>query len=292
MSDMGNSHMNTGSLSREEVSSFIDNILKSKDPATVGLRKILRKNTELERDFSVYSPAAVEFDTPERKSRVLSEDEQRILELEKKVIDLEGRLEKQKESARQAVQAAFVKGRTEGLEEGLARGREETTEVYEKKIDQLQQKIESIIRQFDESRRTVFSGSEHLLLRLCCEMVRKVISTEVTVNQNIILSVLKKALTYIGDRERLVVRVSPDDFETVSGRKDFWVPVAESLKNVSVESDERVSRGGCIIESNSGVVDARLGVQFEEISGLVESVWENINSSLRDPRTVDLADNS
>ena len=45
-------------------------------------------------------------------------------------------------------------------------------------------------------------------------MVRKVISTEVTVNQNIILSVLKKALTYIGDRERLVVRVSPDDFET------------------------------------------------------------------------------
>ncbi|NLG19501.1 MAG: hypothetical protein GX556_19440 [Fibrobacter sp.] len=267
--------------SRQDVSSLIDNILKSKDPATVGLRRILHKKMEQEKDFLVYSPSTEEFDSPGKKARVLNQDEQRVLELEKKVMDLELLLERQKENARTAVQTAYGKGREEGYKDGYSRGEQEAGECYQKSVDQLQSKTGLFLREFEESKREVFSNAEHMLVRLCTEMVKKIISVELSVNGEIILSVLKKALGYIGDRDRLIVRVSPDDFEAVSGRKDFWVPVADRLKNVNIEADQRVSRGGCIIESNSGVVDARLGVQYEELAGLVESVWESINSSAR-----------
>jgi flagellar biosynthesis/type III secretory pathway protein FliH len=86
-------------------------------------------------------------------------------------------------------------------------------------------------------------------------------------------------MSYIADRERIIVRVSKDDLENVSRRKDFWMPVGERLESIIIEPDERIEKGGCIIESNSGVVDARLGVQFEELHDTVEKVWESVSAS-------------
>ena len=228
-----------------------------------------------------------EFEEPGKRCKVLSEDEQRILELEKTVINFQVQQKKQRENARNAVQKAFTQGKETGLKEGYQRGRAETSAEYEKQIDDIQGEMETFLKNLDDSKREIFYNAEHILLRLCREIVKKIISSEVTTNQDVILSVLKKAISYIGDRERLVVRIAPDDLETVTGRKDFWVPVTERLTNVVIEADERVSRGGCIIESNSGIADARLGVQFEELMNLVENVWHNINFSVRQDDIVD-----
>lgn len=280
--------MSSSPYSPEEVSSFIDNLLNAKDPATVGLRKILRRKSEQGLDFSIHSPVMEEFEESGKKCKVLNEDEQRILELEKEVINFQVQLKKQQENARNAVQRAFTQGKEAGLKEGYEGGRTETAVEYEKKIDDIQGEMETFLKNLDDSKREIFYNSEHILLRLCREIVKKIISSEVTTNQDVVLSVLKKAISYIGDRERLVVRIAPDDLETVTGRKDFWVPVTERLTNVVIEADERVGRGGCIIESNSGIADARLGVQFEELMNLVENVWQNINFSARQDDSVDM----
>jgi len=266
------------SLSPENISSLIEHILKEKDPATVGLRKIIRRRAEEASDFPLHQARTEEFDVPGKK-RNLTEDEQRVLELEKQVAELRNQLKNTQESARNAVQTAYVKGKKEGFEDGLRQGKTEASEEFEKSVNELQDKINSYLKTFEESRRAIFSNSEHVMIKFCCELAKKIIVSEVSTRNDIILSVLKRALTYIGDREKLVVRVAPDDMEKVSGRKDFWIPVSDRLKDITIESDERIERGGCIIESNSGMVDARLGVQFSELSDLVEKVWESVNSS-------------
>jgi flagellar biosynthesis/type III secretory pathway protein FliH len=110
-------------------------------------------------------------------------------------------------------------------------------------------------------------------------VAKKIIDHEVTVQKNIVLTVLKRALNYIGHREKMVVRVASDDLERVTNRKDFWFPVADRLTDVSIETDERIAPGGCIVESNSGLADARLGVQFEELTELIEKTWNEVTSA-------------
>lgn len=278
MSDRGD-HMNDELFAPEKVSSLIDNLLKSSDPATVGLRKIIRKKQEEAKDFPVKPPEMEEFELPEKKSKLFNENEKRILELEKQINDLNVELKKQQEQARTAIQNSFTKGNAEGFKEGLAKGTADTTAEYEKKIDQVQTKVQTFLQDVEKSKKSIYSNTEHVLIRFCLEMVKKIISSEIAIHQDIILAVLKKALTYIGDREKMIIRVAPSDLEIVSGRKDFWVPVTESLSDIMIMKDDRIEQGGCIIESNSGVVDARLGVQFQEMAELVEKVWETINSS-------------
>ena len=278
--------MNTPHLSPENVSSLIEHILKTKDPETVGLRRILRRQDQKAGQFPLHSPLLEEFGTPGGR-KTLSEDEEEVLKLEKRVRDLERSLKQQNDNARAAVQNAFVKGHQDGLQSGIEQGKAEVAKEFEKKIDEVQKRVASFLGAIEESKRNVFVNAEHVLTRLSCEVAKKIISTELTGRDDIILHVIKKALTYIGDREKLILRVATDDLEIVSGRKDFWAPVSERLKDIAIEPDEQIEKGGCIIESNSGVVDARLGVQFIELTDIIEKVWENVKSS---PRTAKDAD--
>ncbi len=273
--------MENSPLSPENVSSLIDHMMKSKDPAHVGLRKILKKKEDEARSYQLHAPQMTEFETPGVKSRRLSEDETIILELEKKANDLQLQLKQLEDKAVLAEKDAFVKGRIEGISLGVKKGRDETSEKYEKQITALQEKVTDFIETFEKSRREQFQNIDHVLLKLVLEIAKKIINAEVTTNREYVLSVIKKAVYYIGDKERLIVRVAPADFEIVSGRKDFWLPVTERVKEIVIENDDRITQGGCIIESNSGTVDARLGVQFKELESLVEKIWENISAPLQ-----------
>ena len=115
----------------------------------------------------------------------------------------------------------------------------------------------------------------------------KIITCEVSDRTDIVLAVLKRALDFIGHSEKMVVRVASEDLEQVSDRKDFWIPVGERLEYITIEADERIEKGGCIIESNSGVVDARLGVQFNELADLIEKTWSDVTSASEHSAPID-----
>jgi flagellar biosynthesis/type III secretory pathway protein FliH len=271
--------MSSSEISPENVSTLISQVLKAKDPATVGLKRILRKKEEERNDYPLRTITLEEFTVTGNNPKKLNENERHVLELEKKVADLQIELKKQRQTAIAAVQAAYTKGKQEGIALGRDEGTSSTTDCYEKKIDVLQQRMGDIIEHLESSKQKVFSNAEHLVLQLCCAMVKKVIDHEVSIHRDIVLAVLKRALTYIGHREKMVVRVAPDDLETISERKDFWFPVADRLADITIEADARIERGGCIIESNSGLVDARLGVQFDELAGLIEKTWNEVTSA-------------
>jgi flagellar assembly protein FliH len=183
------------------------------------------------------------------------------------------RLKKQHENAKKAVEEAFKQGKAEGLKLGTEKGNAEASSVYQKNIGEIQQNVASFLKKVEESKRDIFSHSEHIILKMCLEITRKIIASEITTRQDVILNVIKKALSYIAEREKLVIRVAPDDLKILNDKRDFWEPVTEKIKDVSIEPDERVSKGGCIIESNTGTVDARLGIQMDEITDLVERMW-------------------
>ncbi len=274
--------MNSPSSHSENTVSLIDKLLEAKDPATVGLRRIIRKKIEDMNDFPLKKAQFEEFDSPEGKKKILSENEKRIIELEKQITQLNNLFKKQQENAKRAVEQAYNKGKTEGLKLGEEKGKAEAVSVYKKNIAEIQQNVTSFLKNIEDSKKEIFSHSEHIILKLCLEICRKIIASEITSNQDIILNVTRKALSYIAEREKLIIRVAPDDLKILNDKRDFWEPVTEKIKDVSIEPDERVKKGGCIIESNSGTVDARLGIQMDEIADLVEKIWTDNHLADRD----------
>jgi flagellar assembly protein FliH len=273
--------MTTPGLSPDDVSQLIDHILKSKDPASVGLRKILKHKKDVAEDFPLHPLEYEEFHAEGRTRGALSEEEKRIVKLENQVKYLLAQVQDQRVKRKTAVAAEREKAFAEGYAKGEAEGLATAQKGYDDRITQIQERVASILDSLEKSKNEIYENAHSMLLRVCLELVKKIIHTEPSINPDIVLSVIKKSLSYIADKEKLVIRVSKDDFENVSSKKDFWLPVAERVASIEIEQDERIEKGGCIIESNSGVADGRLGVQLEELGELVDKIWQGISLDVK-----------
>jgi flagellar assembly protein FliH len=267
--------MDISSLPADEVSSLISQILSDQDPASVGLRRIIRRKSAEQFDFPLRTPLSEDFDVPGKGKKILSEDERRVIELEQMNKQLKDEIKKIDTRAREALQKAYAQGFEEGSGKGRERGMAETSDEYLKKITMLQDRTASFLKTVEEEKKALYADVDRAILALVLQIVRKILAVEPVVRPEIVLGILKKALSYISEREKITIRVSPVDFITVSENRDFWAPINERLKNIAIEQDERIERGGCMVESSSGMVDARIGVQLEAITEMIETALDN-----------------
>jgi flagellar assembly protein FliH len=194
------------------------------------------------------------------------------------VLRLQNELAVQLIKAEQALQAAFARGIAAGKAEGDAAGHERGHAECAPKLAELEQQIADTCAALEQWKRDVFRNSEHLVLKLAIEIARKIINTELSLNREIVAGVVKKALSFIADYDRLIIRVAPQEINIVKERQNLWLPAGERVRDIAIVEDPLIQPGGCVIESNTGNADARLGVQFEELAELVEKAWRSLSA--------------
>jgi flagellar assembly protein FliH len=262
----------------DEISRLVDRLIESKDPSVVGLRRILKRKKENAGGFPLRAPGCEEFYVEGKSNPVLDDHERSIVDLERKVLRLQSELAVQRLKAEEALQTAYAQGiaagKVEGDAAGFARGHAECAP----KLAVLEQQIADTFAALEQWKRDVFRNAEHLVTKLACEIARKIISAELALNPEIIAGVVKKTLSFIADRERLIVRVAPQEIDIVKERQNLWLPAGERLRDIQIVEDPLIQPGGCVIESNTGTADARLGVQFEELAELVEKAWRSLSA--------------
>jgi flagellar biosynthesis/type III secretory pathway protein FliH len=102
-------------------------------------------------------------------------------------------------------------------------------------------------------------------LELTLALAEVVIRHEVNCGPDTVRETLQAALEMVGENRSLKVRLHPEDLENI----EQFLPQLEqrlgATTQVELEGDPAISRGGCLVESDSGMIDARLEAQLEAL---------------------------
>lgn len=191
-----------------------------------------------------------------QKIRQEAEDEaKRIVEEAKKTAEeLEAEIQSKVDKVEKE---AFGKGHAEGREEGFQEGRQEV----ERLVDTLQKIISAAI----DKRNEIIQGSETQVINLVLLISKKVIKVISENQRNVVINNVVQALRKLKSRGDVVIRVNLDDVELTSDHINDFMKMVENVKSVTVLEDSSVDRGGCIIETDFGQIDARISSQLHEI---------------------------
>lgn len=151
---------------------------------------------------------------------------------------------------------AYEKGFSEGLKKGI--------EVESGKVQSALKSLAAALGEFEKSKREFVSASEKELLDLVVAAAECIIHREVTVNRDIVCSVLNAAMRKILDRDGVRIKLNPEDYRYITEDR----PAAlnpEWLKKSTLVADGTVSRGGVMIETLFGEVDAGIETQMNEL---------------------------
>jgi len=209
---------------------------------------------------------------------ILTETEQMVMEL----------LQKARNEARDIItnareEAEVVK--TQAGEEAVSIRQKAHQEAYEKGLRQAQQEIEgdrqaaiqqsqALLEEARQSKLKVFRSCEGDIVRLVMAMVKKVIAGELNTNPDIIINILQEAIDFLDRPENITVYVNPQEVENILEVMDkgYLTDIGTNHINMNIKADERVSRGGCLLESDAGSVDAQLETRIASVNNAIQEV--------------------
>jgi type III secretion protein L len=140
--------------------------------------------------------------------------------------------------------------RTEAVTEGREQGLSAVTEL--------------LVGARAEAART--RRESHAELRsLAVKIAEKLLGKALTLDPTIVVDVAAEAMSHAGEPRALRLRCHPNDLAHLERGRPRLLERCRSVGVLRIEADEEIARGGCVIESELGVVDARLDIQLDAV---------------------------
>jgi flagellar assembly protein FliH len=159
--------------------------------------------------------------------------------------------------------AARQQGYEEGYQAGMAAAREELAPA----TAALGQALTEAQQLRADAADTVEARAVELALRLA----EKVVSGTIEAQPERVVDVVRGALRCLVDRERVTVQVNTLDLELVREAIEPLASTLGGIDNIEVQEDRRVSRGGALVRSAAGEVDATIETKLERAREVLEA---------------------
>lgn len=173
-------------------------------------------------------------------------------------------------SARSEAEAVIEEARAQraaiesaAREAGYAAGRAEALAAGEEELVAIKAAFQDSILKLQRLREELVGQCEQEIIRLVLEVSKKIVQREVSADREIVLTLIRVALARISDNTPATIRVHHDDYQFLEARRHEFLSGENGI--VHVVEDRSISRGGCVIETEFGQIDARIEQQFKEI---------------------------
>jgi flagellar assembly protein FliH len=149
--------------------------------------------------------------------------------------------------------------RRSGHDEGFAEGRE----AADGEMNDMLVTMRGLLEMARVERHKLIEGAEPELVRLALGIAERVLHQQIALDRGVVVEMAKVAIARLIDRDTVTVRVHPADLERMREHRDELIAIGD-IRNLRVVEDQRVDRGGVVVDTDAGTIDARIGTQLEE----------------------------
>jgi flagellar biosynthesis/type III secretory pathway protein FliH len=153
--------------------------------------------------------------------------------------------------------------RAEGIEQGRAEAMAAAAPVL--------QALESAAASVHDERLALAERLEVHAVELALFLAEKIVAGAIAVEPERVVEAVRGALRGLVERERVTVLLHPDDLELVREAMAGVRAALGGIEHCEVQAERRVSRGGAIVRTPDGDIDARVETKLQRAREVVES---------------------
>jgi len=160
------------------------------------------------------------------------------------------------DDAAELEKAAYERGRRDGeiaLREQLIAQRNEMAALLNGVIGSLQKTVPQLVHE-----------TESALIQLALESAQKIVAG-MPVNPKLVESIVREALQQVEDTAEVVIQLHPDDLALLQKHKSDVLKPPPNSKPLQFSSSADVTRGGCLLRTRFGIIDARRETKFDQL---------------------------
>ena len=129
---------------------------------------------------------------------------------------------------------------------------------------------------------------EDTMLQLSVHIAQKIIGEELRLHPDTIISIIREAMKSTRTGKRLSIQVNDAEAVYVRSRAEQLKQFLGSIGEIEIVPSAGVTPGGCVIESELGIIDARLETQLKFLldallrrnSARVRGTWQTVSPNI------------
>jgi len=156
------------------------------------------------------------------------------------------------------IENAYREGYEKGLQDGVRQER-----------DERMKSIDALMKEAKNKSRNAIRNLEVKIVELAVAIAEKLVRKSIKADPRVVEEIVSETMSHVIGSERVVLKVSADDFKVVNEKYNRWLGMAGSASEFRIEIDKRLRTGDFIVETEGGVID---GVVDDRIDVLVEEL--------------------
>jgi len=163
-----------------------------------------------------------------------------------------------------------------GFDEGFSAAQGQLEQEYTNQILSKSEEFYSILSGIEERVQSYERSFETIVIAVSAKIAEKIIDREIE-HKSIIESTLRNSIGKVLGATGIIIKINPSDYALLN-EGDFLVTLNNNFKKLTFEVDEAVEKGGGLIETEIGSVDARINTQLEVIIKQLENSIKEIGN--------------
>ena len=160
---------------------------------------------------------------------------------------------------------AYQKGLAEGIQQGLKDGEQKGFERASHRIEPLVTSLQQAVEKLTALREETYQQIETEVVELALGIARKIICKEVSTDKETVVCVAREALAKVDDPGKIKIKMNPADLRFINETKFQLSNLIDGVNSVTIEAEENIQSGGCVIETDLGEIDARIEKQLQAV---------------------------
>ena len=156
--------------------------------------------------------------------------------------------------------------RAEGHDAGFQAGIIEAQQHMAAGIAALQAAVQGV----EAQRETLSASIEAAAVELSLRIAEQALHATVEARPEVVVDVVRGALRRLVERDRVAILVHPDDLDLVRTASEGLIAELGGIEHCEVQAERRVTRGGAIVRTVEGEVDATLQTKLARAREVLE----------------------
>jgi flagellar assembly protein FliH len=178
---------------------------------------------------------------------------------------LQDAMDKAKKQVGELKSNATKEGYDTGFKDGFNKGEEAAKE----EISPVLKATQHLVEELSEFRKEMYDKVEREMIEMVIALTKRVIHFEFSKREDAVQNMIRLAVQSVLDRESMVIKIHPTDKEYADSFLPELHHMYSEIKNITFVTHSGIERGGCVIETNFGVIDARIEKLEEQIDRIL-----------------------
>lgn len=155
--------------------------------------------------------------------------------------------------------------RKQAEEAGHKAGMQSVEKIVEKQLATALPALRQAIQEIHDAKQVWQRHWEATAVHVAAAIAKRLIRRELSKDPEITLTLVREALQLASGSSQLRIHLNPADHAALGGQIDMLVKEFSSLSTAELIADDKITPGGCRVETKFGIIDQQFESQLKRI---------------------------